>query len=397
MRREDVVSQTNERTLTEFQQLLIDAERVGKLAESEVAEMEKNQTISENVIKALKATQIPKLLLPKKYGGPQVNYREYSAIIRKVSKYNMSAGWLTFLYTTHNIWAAYLPEQGREEVINQGGLLADIFSPIGNAVAEGDGFRLSGTYNFVSGVLHSDWVAVGAFMEVSESGQKEHVAFNLPTKDVQIIQNWDTLGLRGTGSNQVVVDNLYVPKEQFLRLSEIDRVGRPLDGTGYDEEYFFFNKPFFVPFIAGFSMVALGGAERLLQEFKERTENRTRLRGVSAKESRHQGVLAELNIRYFEAEGLLSRIIEMLENYNPNDGDQRAEFAAIRARIIHNCTEIAQRVLLVLGGFALYKGHPVELFFRDMHAVSAHRSNLYEDSIEAYGKSIFGFEHNVVG
>lgn len=144
-------------------------------------------------------------------------------------------------------------------------------------------------------------------------------------------------------------------------------------------------------------MVALGGAERLIEEFKERTEKRTRLRGVIAKESRHQGVLAELNIRYFEAEGLMSRVFDMLENYNPNDGDQRAEFAAIRARIIHNCTEIAQRVLLVLGGFALYKGHPVELFFRDMHAVSAHRSNLYDDSIEAYGKSLFGFEHGVVG
>ncbi|WP_419959198.1 acyl-CoA dehydrogenase family protein [Psychrobacillus sp. BM2] len=392
-----MLSQTNEKTLTEFQQLLLDAERIGKLAESEVEEMEKNQTVSENVIKALKETQIPKLLLPKRYGGPQVSYREYSEIIRKVSKYNMSAGWITFLYTTHNIWAAYLPEKGRDVVINQGGLIADIFSPIGKVEVDGDGFRLSGTYSFVSGVLHSDWVAVGAFMEYPGSGQKEHVAFNLPTRDVQIIRNWDVLGLRGTGSNQVVVDNIYVPKEQVLRLSEIDKVMRPLDGTGFDEDYFFFNKPFFVPFIAGFSMVALGGAERLIEEFKERTEKRTRLRGVVAKESRHQGVLAELNIRYFEAEGLMSRVFEMLENYNPNDGDQRAEFAAIRARIIHNCTEIAQRVLLVLGGFSLYKGHPVELFFRDMHAVSAHRSNLYDDSIEAYGRSLFGFEHGVVG
>lgn len=392
-----MLSQTNEKTLTEFQQLLLDAERIGKLAESEVEEMEKNQTVSENVINALKETQIPKLLLPKRYGGPQVSYREYSEIIRKVSKYNMSAGWITFLYTTHNIWAAYLPEKGRDVVINQGGLIADIFSPIGKVEVDGDGFRLSGTYSFVSGVLHSDWVAVGAFMEYPGSGQKEHVAFNLPTRDVQIIQNWDVLGLRGTGSNQVVVDNIYVPKEQVLRLSEIDKVMRPLDGTGFDEDYFFFNKPFFVPFIAGFSMVALGGAERLIEEFKERTEKRTRLRGVVAKESRHQGVLAELNIRYFEAEGLMSRVFEMLENYNPNDGDQRAEFAAIRARIIHNCTEIAQRVLLVLGGFSLFKGHPVELFFRDMHAVSAHRSNLYDDSIEAYGRSLFGFEHGVVG
>lgn len=392
-----MLSQTNEKTLTEFQQLLLDAERIGKLAESEVEEMEKNQTVSENVINALKETQIPKLLLPKRYGGPQVSYREYSEIIRKVSKYNMSAGWITFLYTTHNIWAAYLPEKGRDVIINQGGLIADIFSPIGKVEVDGDGFRLSGTYSFVSGVLHSDWVAVGAFMEYPGSGQKEHVAFNLPTRDVQIIQNWDVLGLRGTGSNQVVVDNIYVPKEQVLRLSEIDKVMRPLDGTGFDEDYFFFNKPFFVPFIAGFSMVALGGAERLIEEFKERTEKRTRLRGVVAKESRHQGVLAELNIRYFEAEGLMSRVFEMLENYNPNDGDQRAEFAAIRARIIHNCTEIAQRVLLVLGGFSLFKGHPVELFFRDMHAVSAHRSNLYDDSIEAYGRSLFGFEHGVVG
>mgnify|MGYP005828316285 CR=1 FL=1 len=392
-----MLSQTNEKTITEYQQLIVDAERIGKLAESEVVEMEKNESVSENFICELKATKIPKLLLPKRYGGPQLSFREYSEVIKTVSKYNMSAGWLTFLYTIHNIWAAYLPEKGREEVINQGGLLADIFSPIGQAVVDGEGYRLSGKYNFVSGVLHSDWVALGAFIDLPESERKEYVAFNIPTKDVQIIKNWNTLGLRGTGSNQVIIDDVYVPKEHLIRLNEIDRVMRPLDGTGYDKDYFFFNRPFFIQFIAGFSMVALGGAQRLIEEFKERTENRTRLRGGNAKESRHQGVLAELNLLYFEAEGLMSRVFDMLEDYNPEDGEKKAEFAAIRARIVRNCTEIAQRVLLVLGGFALFKGHPVEIFFRDMHSVAAHRSNLYEDSIEAYGKELFNFEHVVQG
>jgi 3-hydroxy-9,10-secoandrosta-1,3,5(10)-triene-9,17-dione monooxygenase len=144
-------------------------------------------------------------------------------------------------------------------------------------------------------------------------------------------------------------------------------------------------------------MVALGGAERLLQEFKNRTEKRVRMGGNSAKDSRHQGVLAELTIKYYESEGLLDKYISLLENYEMGKEDKRGEFAAIRAKITKNVTDIAVKVLLTLGGFSMFKGDPIEIFVRDLLAVCTHRSNLYEDSVESFGKTQFGFDVSING
>lgn len=376
-------------------ELLKGAEKVGKIAESESQEADENRTISQNVIDAIQEARLSKLFLPKKYGEPQVDLREYSKIIRTVGKYNTSAAWLTYLYSIHNILVAYLPKEGKEEVINQGGLIADIFAPVGKAVEDGDGYRITGKYGFVSGILYSDWVALAVKMKVDENEEPELCMLTLKTSEAEIVENWDTLGLRGTGSNQVVVDNVYVPKHRLIRLSLADRTGRPPEG--YDKDYPLYDVPLFSTFAIGFTMVALGGAERLLQEFKNRTEKRVRTGGNSAKDSRHQGVLAELTVQYYEAEGLLDRYISILENYEMGKEDKRGEFAAIRSKITKICSEIAVKVLTTLGGFSMFKGDPIELFVRDLISVCAHRSNLYEDSIEAFGKTQFGFDVPING
>src|SRR6476469_2807540 len=106
--------------------LLEGARRIGELAEKEAREAEINSTISENVVNLIRETQISRIMLPKKYGGPQVDLRTFAKIVRTVSYHNVSAGWLTYLYPLHNILPAYLPEKGRDEIVNQGGLICDV-------------------------------------------------------------------------------------------------------------------------------------------------------------------------------------------------------------------------------------------------------------------------------
>ena len=107
-------------------QLLAGAERIGKLAEEEVQEAEKNASISQNVVDLIKETQISRMMLPKKYGGPQTDLKTLANVVRKVANYNISAAWLTYLYPLHNMLPAFLPEKGADEIINQGGLICDI-------------------------------------------------------------------------------------------------------------------------------------------------------------------------------------------------------------------------------------------------------------------------------
>ncbi|MFJ7513220.1 acyl-CoA dehydrogenase family protein [Peribacillus simplex] len=393
----------SKQTVTEenitIEQLLAGAEKIGKLAEQEAQEAEKNATISENVVNLIKETQISRLMLPKKYGGPQIDLRTLAKIVRKVANYNLSAAWLTYFYPLHNVLPSYLPPKGREEIINQGGLICDVFAPVGKAEKDGDGYRISGTWNFASGVLYCDWIGLGIMMELPGSTKPEFCMPILKESEVQIVNNWDTFGLRGTGSNQVNVDNVYVPVERIIRLEAADSTGKPPEEE-YDKQYPFYHVPFFPAYYLGFPNVALGGAERILSEFKNLTEKRVRLMdGVRESESpRSQRVLAEMTTEFHAAEGLMDQYISLLENYE-KDGAKtgRAEFFAIRAKIIKICRDIAVRALSTLGGAALYKGGTMELFIRDILSVATHKTSLYEDSVAAYGKELFGFEGETLG
>jgi 3-hydroxy-9,10-secoandrosta-1,3,5(10)-triene-9,17-dione monooxygenase len=227
----------------------------------------------------------------------------------------------------------------------------------------------------------------------------------LKASEVEIVRNWDTFGLRGTGSNRVIVDNVYVPMERVLRLEAADTTGLPpeavLDPAAeYDQEYPFYHVPFYPTFYLGFPYMALGGAERILAEFKKHTEKRVRLMdGIRESESpRSQRVLAEMTADFHAAEALLDKYIDLLENYEKNGcKTDRSEFFAIRTKAIKLCVDIAVRALLTLGGGALYKGGAMEMFLRDIIGVATHKTSLYEDAVAAYGQDLFGFTSGVRG
>jgi 3-hydroxy-9,10-secoandrosta-1,3,5(10)-triene-9,17-dione monooxygenase len=210
------------------------------------------------------------------------------------------------------------------------------------------------------------------------------------TSEITINKNWNTLGLRGTGSYQVVADNVYVPDYRIVRMSKIEKsVAQPPEDIT-DNEYVFYNRPFTSAFTIGFSMIALGGAERLLEEFKKRTAQRTRIDGTKEKDSpRSQRVYAELSMKYYEAEGLLQRYIDLIENYSSYGNVPAEEFHALRGRIAQNVVDISVKILLTLGGAATYKGDPVELFTRDLLTLATHRTQLYEDGLAAFGRQQF--------
>lgn len=381
------------------EQLLAGAERVGKLAEQEAQEAEKNASISQNVVDLIKETQISRMMLPKKYGGPQTDLKTLANVVRKVANYNLSAAWLTYLYPLHNMLPAFLTEKGADEIINHGGLICDIFAALGKAERDGDGYRISGKWSFVSGVNFSDWVGVGLMIQFPDTDKPVYCLPMLKVSEVEVVNNWDTFGLRGSGSNQIIADNVYVPMERILRLDQAELTRRP-PMEEYDADYPFYHVPFFPSFYFGFGYMALGGAERILKEFKEATEKRVRLMdGVRESESpRSQRVLAEMTTDFHIAEALMDKYIDLLVNFE-KDGCKTppSEFFAIRTKAIKICTDIAVRALLTLGGGALYKGGPMELFLRDIIAVATHKTSLYEDAVAAYGKHLFGFDGGVRG
>ncbi|KIL45122.1 acyl-CoA dehydrogenase family protein [Jeotgalibacillus soli] len=385
--------------------LLAKAEAIGKLAESEAREADKNAQFSDKIAKAIEEAGFHKLMRPKKYGGSAIDLKTYANIIRTVSRHSIAAGWLTYFFSIHETWAAYLPPKGRDEIFGQGGMLADVVAPLGKVEADkdGEGYRLSGNWNFCSGVLWSEWIGLGAVMKLPDSTEPEYCLLALPKSDLKVVKNWDTVGLRGTGSNGVSVENAYVPLHRIFPAARVLGKGLPPGGE-YDENDSAYRRPFMSLFLFGFPLVAIGGAERLISLFKERTEKRHRVfkGGANEKESASsQRVLAELKIKLNTLEGLVDQYIEQLDSWQiegttVSGEEERERLFALRGHVAKSAVDIAVKTMLTLGGTAIFKGDPVELFTRDLLALAAHPNHLYEDAMAAYGSTLFGFEGHAV-
>lgn len=378
--------------------LLEGARRVGELAESQAKQAEEDASVSSEVVELMKEVGITRMMVPKNQGGPDVSLRTFVKVLRKVANYNVSAAWLTFLYPLHNMLPAYLPKESQEKIYNDGGLIADIFAAVGEAERVEGGYRVSGKWNFVSGINHASWVGVGVKVDNGKGG-KEVILPMLYKDQFTIVENWDTFGLRGSGSNQIIVEDVFVPDDMIFMPEQAEEIRRPADDD-YEKDYPLYHVPLFPAFYFGFPVMAVGAAERMIEEFKKATEKRVRLMdGVRESESpRSQRVMAEITTEFKTAEALLDKYITLLEEYEENGAETpNSEFFALRTKIIKTTTDIGMRILLTLGGGALYKGGPIELFFRDLVSLATHKTSLYEDSVAAYGQDLFGFDSKVRG
>ncbi|MEH7177095.1 acyl-CoA dehydrogenase family protein [Neobacillus vireti] len=381
------------------EELLQKAKEVGELAEKHAAQADQDARLPDEVFEKIKEAGFQKLLRPKEYGGQNLDFYTFGDIIRTVANYNVSAAWLTYFAIIHETWPAFLPKQGREELYNSGALMADVFAPIGKVVDDGEGYRLSGQWNFCSGVSGCEWIALGAVHKMQDGTEPEFSLFIVHKKDTEIIENWDTIGLRGTGSNGVKVDNVYVPPHYVFPLTRVLNGATAQDGN-YEEDYQIFNVPYLAFFLAGFQHIAIGAVERLIRNFKEKTENRIRIfnNNTSEKDAGSaQRTLAELNIQLTALKALAKEYADRLHYYQDNsirvlEEEERELLFAIRGYTAKTASEMATRILITLGGNSVYKSDGSERFVRDILAVAAHPTHQYEDAMAGYGRTILGFK-----
>ncbi|HAC32958.1 MAG TPA: acyl-CoA dehydrogenase [Gammaproteobacteria bacterium] len=378
-------------------EFLARAEIIGQVAEEEAATAEANRDITERLVQTMKNAQIPDLWKPKNYGGLDTDLYTYHEMIRIVSRHNMVAGWLFYFFSIHEVWVSYMSPQGRDELLGGGELIGDVLAPVGKVEPDGEGFRISGQWNFASGVRHCGWIGLGGVTQMPDGDAPEFGIFAVPVSECEIIDNWDTLGLRGTGSHGVRLDNAYVPPHRVLAANRVFAQGVPMGGE-FDPAEPMYRMPFLPFFGAGFTAVCLGGAERMVNEFRQRTEKRERvfLGGASAATSGPMPtVAAKLQMQFFEMEGLTRRYNDILQQWldaskTTTTDEEKAMMYALRGQIARNGVEIGTMASQALGATCMFKGDPVEMFTRDLLTIGAHASHLYDDAMSVYGGALFG-------
>src|SRR5262249_6165324 len=159
------------------------------------------------------------MMVPRAFGGPQADPIAQLLVVEEISRLDGSAGWNTMIWSGSGLFADYLCEQSAHEIfgVGQGAVIGGAVNPTGEARPVPGGFRVSGRWSFASGCHYLTWFLAGCMAmdgntpHVLSNGEPDVQAVLIPAAACEIIDTWHTAGLRGTGSHDFQVDDVFVP------------------------------------------------------------------------------------------------------------------------------------------------------------------------------------------
>jgi 3-hydroxy-9,10-secoandrosta-1,3,5(10)-triene-9,17-dione monooxygenase len=169
-----------------------------------------------------RAAGILRILQPRRFGGMQGRFSLFSRIVEELTWGCASSAWVYAVLAEHQWILAQYPEQAQIDVWGDEpeAVASSSLAPRAAARRVAGGWRLSGRYSFSSGCDYAQWAIVGAFL--GEMGDPQSIAYLLvPLAEVEIIDDWQTLGLLGTGSKSLVLDDVCVPEHRAVMVADL--------------------------------------------------------------------------------------------------------------------------------------------------------------------------------
>lgn len=351
-------------------------------------------------VAAVKEAGLYKVLQARRHGGYQMSLRTHIDTIAEVSRGCTSTAWCMAVTQAHSWLMALFPEQAQKETYgaNPDALISAVIAPRGKARAVDGGYILNGFWPFASGCEHAQWLFLGATVSDVDGQPVDEADLLVPTSDVAIKDDWNVIGLRGTGSCSVVVEDVFVPAHRYLSLPATIMGEAP--GIGLHEGWLYRSAP--VPVLAlALAPPALGAAETAMEAFKERLPGRT----VSYTQGEVQ---LEIPATHMQAAKAATKIgIARLLLYRCADAIQAAaeageemplvERARVRmdcAQAVRECLEAVEILYLASGGSGISESSPIGRAWRDLHAINMHGLLTIETNLEMYGRVLLGLEPN---
>lgn len=212
------------------------AEAIGPLLREHAPQADRDARLPAAVIQALRDGGFFRLYVPRALGGTQLDPLTYARAQEELARHDAAAAWALQAGGSSAWWCSRLPDETVQEIYGDGPdqLLAVSFPVPMDATREDGGFRLSGRRSFASNVSDASWIWVTAVCpdETVDGAPVVRAAF-LPASDASIVHCWDTVGMRGTDSNDVELNGVYVPERRTFRIG-IDHIPGPrYDGALY--------------------------------------------------------------------------------------------------------------------------------------------------------------------
>ncbi|MGI9281082.1 MAG: flavin-dependent monooxygenase [Endozoicomonas sp.] len=379
-------------------QLFERAQELVPVLKERATEAEKLGVLPEDTIKDFQEAGFFRILQPSKWEGYELTPFDFFEVQTKLAEGCMSSAWVLGVVAIHNWQLALFDDRAAQDVWGEDTsvLISSSYMPVGKVEHVEGGFKLSGRWGFSSGSKHCDWAFLGAMVPPKNPGEApDYRTFLVPRSDYEILDNWNVMGLQGTGSNDVVVKDAFVPEYRTHR--SLDGFMQNSPGNAVNTAPLF-KLPFGQIFVRSVSSAAIGALKGAVDDYIAFNRNRIALHDAKnvAEDPVAQQAAADALRVYHELKAVMYRnfdiMTERAEKGEELTIEERVQWRYDSAMVATRCADAVTKLYLSCGSAAIRQDHQVNRAFRDIQTGRTHVANQPEKYARNYGGVTFGRE-----
>jgi len=371
---------------------LIDrAQLLAPLLAEHAARSEELRHPTDEVMAAIEEAEIFKLMVPTRYGGFGLDMDTFVPVVLSLAEGDASLAWVTSFLIEHNWMLCSFPEAFQKELYRDRSyvLAPGMIAPTGKAEPATGGAVLSGRWPFATGIWHSSWVIAGGIL-MREDATADLRFFAVPREEVTVEDTWHMDGMAGTGSHDVVIEELFVPEERSVSIFAMNQGKAP----GADlHDHPLYRTPMIPLLCTAASMPSMGRTRAVLREYTERLPTRTRM-GFGDPQSempQNQIRLGRLAVAADQTELLLRDTVDQLCTLRDGaDAHARTRMQARLASVVHQNKAIIGEICAASGAGAHHLKDPLQRARRDVEVMSCHVAFDIDLTHESLGRTLLG-------
>jgi indole-3-acetate monooxygenase len=384
-------------TSQDREELLGKARGLGPLIREHADQAEQRRRLTPEVVAGLKQAGLFRLLLPRSLGGLELDPATCALVVEEIAGFDSAAGWSLQAGNEGAWWAARLPTEGAEEVYREdpSAIVSAAFHPPQQAVETAGGYHITGRAPLASNIHDATWLFVTALVMDGDhprmiNGMPTIIGVMLRASDVSVLDTWHALGMRGTDSNDVVLDRVFVRKALTFALTPEFEAGAHHHGPLYRIPGISVANFLIAPVPLAVARNAIGEVKALAQRktafgFARALRDRP---AVQAAVGRAEAMLRSARLLFYETlESAWSRALRG-ERFTL---EQKADLLLGGAYAATTAGKVTDLMHRVAGTTGIYTRSPLERHFRDAQTLRQH-GFLSENRFEAVGQVYLGVE-----
>ncbi|HEX7739552.1 MAG TPA: flavin-dependent monooxygenase [Marmoricola sp.] len=359
-------------------------------------EAERLRVIPDASIKELEATGFFRMLQPKRFGGFEADPIDFYTCVREIASACGSTGWVSSVVGVHPWQIALFHDDAQQAVWGTDSTtrVSSSYAPTGKATVVEGGYNLSGKWSFSSGCDHATWVLLGGLVFNDEGQVVDFKTFLVPREKYQILDVWNVVGLRGTGSNDIVVEETFIPEEFTLSMSETGQCRGPGQEQNPSDLY---KLPFHSIFTTTICTPIIGMATGAYAEHVDMQQKRVRAAYLGEKASLDPFAAVRIAKASSEIDAAWALAMNNIREEQACVAKGEPIPLGLRLKVRRDQVLGTQRAIDAIdalfeasGGRALAEGTYLQRAWRDAHAGRVHAANDPERALQMFGAHEFG-------